>query len=61
MSGKELKSHVTEEQFEDEKDRKIGNELREEAETETQWLDGTDLPARAGSSGGNHYLIRGSI
>ena len=37
-----------------------GYEL-EEAETETQWLDGTDLPARAGSSGGNHYLIRGSI
>ena len=32
MSGKELKSHVTEEQFEDEKDRKIGNELREEAD-----------------------------
>ena len=32
MSGKELKSHVTEEQFEDEKDKKIGNELREEAD-----------------------------
>ena len=32
MSGKELKSHVTEEQFEDEKDRKIGNELCEEAD-----------------------------
>lgn len=32
MSGKELKSHVTEEQFEDEKDRKIENDLREEAD-----------------------------
>ena len=32
MSGKELKSHVTEEQFENEKDREIGNELREEAD-----------------------------
>ena len=32
MSGKELKSHVTEEQFEEEKDREIGNELREEAD-----------------------------